>query len=126
MSDGNGKFTNNGKRFKFSLTGNDKKVRPWNEKQIQILNTGTRLALLSVVSLSSGFVYQFLCFLSVALDRLGNFSYSWGIDTVINIVCIYLSFQFAEKEYNILCSKCCHCHGCCLKCIEKMAIKRYQ
>eukprot|EP00483_Globobulimina_turgida_P010337 UN10357 len=96
----------------------------WNEKQMQILNTGTRLALLSVISLSSGFIYQFLWILSIALGTLGNFSYTWGIDTVINIVCIYLSFEFAVKEYDILCMKCCHCHNCCFKCVGNMA-KRY-
>ena len=122
--------TSTNKRKKFGIFSiKSEKVISWNEKQKQILNTGTRLALLSVVSLSSGFIYQFLWILSVALDRMGNFAYTWGIDTVINIICIYLSFQFAEQEYNMLCSKkykitiCCHCHGCCYKCIEKRAMK---
>lgn len=115
------------KKFKFGLFGGKgKKTKDeivWNDKQRHILNKGTRLALLSVIALSSGLVYQFLWLYSIAADELGNFSYSWGIDTVIGIVCIYLSFGFAEKEYNMICAKCCHCHGCCLKCMTQMAKK---
>eukprot|EP01083_Nonionella_stella_P307388 1080138_1 len=96
----------------------------WNAQQMQILNTGTRLALLSLISLCSGFVYQTLWIISVRIDDVGHFTYTWGIDTVINIVCIYLSFHFAVVEYDILCSKCCHCHGCCLRYVDHMARKR--
>jgi len=115
------------KKITFSFfSGKHGKNIVWNEKQKQILNTGTRLALLSVIGLSSAFIYQFLWILSVRLDVLGVFSYTWGIDTCINIICIYLSFQFPEtnKLYNIICTKCCLCHGCCLKCVGAMARNR--
>jgi len=101
-----------------------KAERRWNLKQMALLNLGTRLALLSVVSLSSGFLYQFLWILSVSQDTLGSFSYTWGLDTVCIILCIYLSFSFAEKEYNALCLRGCRCHKCCLKCVERMAENR--
>ena len=96
----------------------------WNEKQKQILNTGTRLALLSVIGLSSQFIYQFMWIFSLQFDGLSDVSYTWGIDTCINIICIYLSFHFAEREYNMLCAKCCHCHICCLRCVGNIAKKR--
>merc|ERR1712228_129576 len=114
-------------KFKFKLFTKKKQrdATKWNEKQIYILNKGTRLALLSVIALSSGLIYQFLWIYSIATNKLGNYSYSWSIDTVIGIICIYLSFGFAEIEYNMICAKCCHCHGCCLKIMKGIA-KRNQ
>ena len=136
----------------------DDRHRPnWNVAQMQILNTGTRLALLSVVSLSSGFIYQVLWMISVRQDRLYDFTYTFAIDTVLSLVfgvegmyectafdilyiyilmvvvvgvdatdiaCIYLSFQFAEREYNVVCLRVFKCHNCCLRRLEHMARKR--
>jgi len=115
------------KKFKFGLFGrkgdkrDDRHEIVWNDKQRHILNKGTRLALLSVIALSSGLVYQFIWLYSLIMNRLGSYSYTWGIDAVIAIICIYLSFGFAEKEYKMICGKCCHCHGCCLKCMTSIA-----
>lgn len=96
----------------------------WNEKQKQILNTGTRLALLSVIGLSSAFIYQFLWIFSLQYDEVKSVSYTWGVDTCINIICIYLSFQFAHREYNIICDNSCGFHGCCLRFVGNTAKRR--
>merc|ERR1712228_108014 len=114
-------------RFTFGFFSKTKKQGiVWNYKQKQILNTGTRLALLSVIGLLSAFIYQFLWIFSLKFNAVNDFSYTWGIDTCINIICIYLSFHFSEREYNILCTKCCHCHGCCLQGIGRIAKRRVE
>ena len=116
----------NSSRFTFGFLSKFNKSNGivWNEKQKQILNTGTRLALLSVIGLSSQFIYQFMWIFSLQYAGFSDVSYTWGIDTCINIICIYLSFHFAEREYNMLCAKCCHCHICCLRCVGNIAKKR--
>ena len=47
---------------------------------------GTRLALLSVVSLSSGFIYQMLWMTSVRGDKLNDFSYTFAVDMILSLV----------------------------------------
>ena len=45
----------------------------------------------------------------------------WAVDVMMNCICLYLNFTFADKIYI----KCCGlCHGCCQNTFEFCAAKK--
>ena len=104
------------------------------ERQTKLLETITKQALLSTFEISfliglafiwlimsimikSNETNTFLWDLMLGIDIIGAFSVFIGLYCVV-----WLSFSFANKEYNYLCVKC-KCHGCYFTCFEKIATK---
>eukprot|EP01084_Bolivina_argentea_P107990 193019_1 len=78
-----------------------------------LLNPAKRVALLGTISVFSSFIYQLMWVISVATnyenEDLLAMGYIWGIDTVINMICLFLSYKFARQYYKCICicDKCC-------------------
>eukprot|EP01084_Bolivina_argentea_P147957 258792_1 len=87
----------------------------------KLLKTTTHICLTSLVALLSSFFWQFVWAIGSELNHSGLlwFSYTWSVDIVINILCIYLSMDIADLHYSYLCK----CHHCILKCILKLTLK---
>ena len=96
-----------------------------NHKQLRLLDTATKLTVLMMISLISSFVYTFIWVISVGLRHqsfeLYMFQYSWGIDTSINCICLYLSYFFANYGYRKICREGFGFHPCCLRSIKYFA-----
>eukprot|EP01084_Bolivina_argentea_P155031 270202_1 len=101
-----------------------KRLPKWNFKQQLLLAFATRLLLLAVICLVSSFFYQMTWIISIVTDhKLINiywFTYTWNIDMLINIICLFLSFPFANRLYEKLCIDTCQCHQSCTKIVGVM------
>lgn len=109
-------------------TGRSKKVsisQMSNIKQMKLLQTATKIALLVIVSLISSFMYQILWVWSLSIHHsnaiLYAWQYTWGCDNVTNIVCLYLSYSFAQHHYTFLCVNCMKLDSCFLCCIKRIS-----
>ena len=95
-----------------------------NQKSMILFETITRISLLALITLSSSFIYQLIWVISTADNFQNNDLYSigfiWGIDTVTNMICLFLSYNFAAKIYY---KKLCIFHGYCKKVIIYFANK---
>ena len=94
-------------------------------KQLKLLQTTTKIALLVIVSLFSSFMYQFLFVISIGAyqqnnEGLYNFAYTWGVDNCTNIICLYFSYNFAQRDYERVCMDCIKLHSCFLFCISRV------
>ena len=92
-------------------------------KQLKLLQTTTKIALLVLVSLFSSFLYQFIWVISLSSEH-GNdffytFPYTWGVDDAVNIICLYFSYNFAQRNYERVCMDCIRLHSCFLFCIAR-------
>ena len=96
-----------------------------NIKQLKILQTATKIALLVIVSLISSFIYQILWVCSLSIQHsnaiLYTWQYTWGWDNVTNIICLYLSYGFAIHHYNFICVNCMKLDSCFLCCIRSIS-----
>eukprot|EP01083_Nonionella_stella_P022347 61837_1 len=99
-----------------------KKKKSRSKKQEELIFTTTRLVVTCVISLTSSVVYQLIWLLAEELEHrdLWLISYTWTIDAVINMFCVYLSMGMAQKEYQLLCVNGCKCHRCALCCIYRL------
>jgi len=52
------------------------------------------------------------------------FNYTWCLDGIITIICVYLQMSIAKPLYKRLCIKCCKCHQCCFKIMQNVAKRR--
>lgn len=99
----------------------------WSDREKKLLNTTTRLFVLSSFSLLSSIFYQIVFGIAIIEEFTGTdihnalyyFSFTWGIDNAINVICLFLSFSFSKAYYYKLCK----CDICCLKLIQKLIIK---
>ena len=95
---GSRRVTDKGKRYG-SLEIRSKQEPKWNYTQQRMLAFATRLGLLVLLCLLSSFLYQIAWIISVAASHkfvnIYWFTYTWNVDMLINIVCLYLSFAFA-------------------------------
>ena len=99
----------------------------YDKKQLKLLNITTKIALTSFLAMMSSFIYQLIWLLGLQMNNghLLWFSYSWCLDGVINIICIYLQLGIAKSLYKKLCiSSCCKCHQCTFKIIQCITKKR--
>ena len=74
------------------------------------------------IAMSSSFLWQLVSLLDKELDSeyLHWVTYTWSVDSVINMLMIYMSLSVAKKHYKRVCYHCLHCHQCCLSCIIKI------
>eukprot|EP01083_Nonionella_stella_P020903 57981_1 len=85
-------------------------------------NTATKVAVTMIVSMASSFVYQLVFIVGHEIDSkdLLFMEKTWCVDSVINMLCIYLSMAFAHHHYKRLCIDCCKLHKCMLGCIKRL------
>eukprot|EP01083_Nonionella_stella_P302273 1041531_1 len=91
-------------------------------KQMELIQASTRCALTCMISLLSSFVMQCLWITMEETENMGFlfFSYFWGLDSVINMFCVYFSMAFAQKQYLKVCGQYLKCHYCCLWCVMSL------
>merc|ERR1719474_2139552 len=73
-----------------------------NQKQLGLINLSSKyitLFLVSTVSVVLDYGLSYICLLVVEV----NPGFLWGIDGVIQIVCLYLYYNFAERHYEKYC-----------------------
>eukprot|EP01083_Nonionella_stella_P189051 698257_1 len=85
---------------------------------LQTINDTARCAFLVTVCAISNFLCPIFGFIGVSYSKHESHVNTVSmvgipIDMICNTLCIYLMFQFAEKDYLFLCAK---CHRCVLKC----------
>ena len=101
-----------------------KKNPKWNLKQQILLGFATRLGLLAAIALISSFLYQITWIISVSTHhertRIYWFTYTWNIDTLINTICLFLSFKFTNDVYERVCIELCQWHQSCMKCVGSL------
>lgn len=92
--------------------------------QLRVFHAATKISLLVIVSLSSSIVYQSMWVLSLSLEHryeaLYAFTYSWGMDNVTNIVCLFLSYGASHSKYQWLCVDGLRLHWCWARCVFSM------
>eukprot|EP01083_Nonionella_stella_P010375 29563_1 len=95
---------------------------PQEKRLNHLLHTATLIAVTTIVSMISSFVYQLVWLIAEELEHhvMLWFSYTWCVDAVINMLCVYLSMSFANKHYKWLCSGVCKLHQCILGCVQKV------
>ena len=91
------------------------------KEQMDLLHAITRIAVTCAVAMLSSFSF-FAFWLSVeeSLMRSGGtltlhqniwwLQYSWCIDSLVNLVCVYLSMGINRAHYDAVCGRCCKCH----------------
>eukprot|EP00485_Elphidium_margaritaceum_P003664 CAMPEP_0202702894 /NCGR_PEP_ID=MMETSP1385-20130828/15818_1 /ASSEMBLY_ACC=CAM_ASM_000861 /TAXON_ID=933848 /ORGANISM="Elphidium margaritaceum" /LENGTH=476 /DNA_ID=CAMNT_0049360641 /DNA_START=16 /DNA_END=1446 /DNA_ORIENTATION=- len=97
-------------------------IGSYDEKgKFKLLHTTTRIALTCVISIVSSLVYQLVWNIAEELEDYDVlwFTYTWSIDAVINMVCVYLSMGIANDQYKMVCVDLCHCHQCCLRVVMR-------
>ena len=97
----------------------------FNVQQKQLLYTTTKYASLLSLALISTFVFHVLVMIENAVTGEGKILSSpmASIDCVINILCLYLQYPFADEFYK----KFCICFGkCCLYLLTKHAKRKIQ
>mmetsp|Transcript_73442 Transcript_73442/g.117055 ORF Transcript_73442/g.117055 Transcript_73442/m.117055 type:complete len:349 (+) Transcript_73442:27-1073(+) len=113
------------------VTGGDKKdaVDPgdpsqgWQRQEAELLQTATRLFVLGMVSFASSILYQILFGVSILEEFTGShahtalyyFTFTWNVDSTLNVLCLYLSLPVGKNLYR----KLCRCDACCLKLVQK-------
>eukprot|EP01084_Bolivina_argentea_P127277 225118_1 len=94
------------------------------DRQENLVKTATRVFVLAMISLFSSIFYQLLFGIAITEEFYGShvhtafyyFSFTWNVDSTLNVICLYLSMAFAKGSYY----KICKCDGCCYECIKKM------
>ena len=94
------------------------------ERERKLLDTTTRLFVLAMTSLLSSIFYQIAFGIAIMEEFTGTdthnalyyFSFTWGIDNTINVICLFFSTSFAKAYYHKLCC----CDICCLKIVQKI------
>lgn len=77
-----------------------------------------------MVSFVSSIFYQLLFAISILEEFEGThghnalyyFSFTWSVDSTLNVICLYLSLSVGKTMYYRLCK----CDACCFKCIQNM------
>eukprot|EP01083_Nonionella_stella_P216011 776987_1 len=96
------------------------------DPQKQIVFATARIFTLAMISLLSSLFYQLIFGIAItgefsATDAhltMYYFTFTWNVDSAINVYCLYLSMAFAKKHYE---KRCGFCDLQCLKCIQWMA-----
>eukprot|EP01083_Nonionella_stella_P027629 76103_1 len=91
-------------------------------RQMNLIEVTTRIALTCMVSLLSSLLMQFMW---IVMEETENyhllfFSYFWGLDGTVNMLCVYFSMAFAKEHYMKVCGDCLRCHHCCLWCVMRL------
>lgn len=93
-------------------------------KQMSIIHVMSKMNILTIISVLSSQIFVFWSGIINSLyrfDIIDEYKYLdllnvlyiiWAFEHMINSLCIYLSFEFAAKLYNKMCSK---CHHCCVR-----------
>eukprot|EP01083_Nonionella_stella_P082402 227436_1 len=107
-----------------SATLSSARVKHVQDVQIgqSLINLATKIGLLLCVSMLSSSLYQFLWMISYEIEdmKLYLVSFTWSLDGVINMLCMYLSMDVASHDYTRLCVHFCKCHKLALRCIKRM------
>eukprot|EP01083_Nonionella_stella_P177386 623301_1 len=92
-------------------------------RQNNLIEITTRIALCCMISLISSLFIQFVWIIMEETENWGLlfFSYWWGLDAMVNMLCVYFSMAFAKEHYMKVCGDCLKCHKCCLWCVVKLA-----
>lgn len=105
-----------------SGTPQSKIVKKPNKKHQKLLYTSTKLLLLSTTALSTSFIWQLLWVIAIGINHeymaLSEFTFSLGIATTINMICITLTYSFTNHVYRRVCIKCLRLHHCCTRLIS--------
>ena len=78
------------------------------EETKKLLNVSLRIMLLSIVSLITSLIFQLSWTISLGTHHKYRFffvfAWVWSIDTMINIICLYLSIStISKKQYPLIC-----------------------
>lgn len=92
------------------------------QRENKLVKRATQVFVLAIISLSSSIFYQF--FFAIALSEefydshthtaFYYFSFTWNVDSTLNVICLFLSLTFGTKWYYKLCK----CDACCYNYIE--------
>ena len=100
----------------------------YNKKQIKLLNVTSRIALTSFIAMISSLIYQLIWLIGLELNNYSHlvwFNYTWCLDGIITIICVYLQMGIAKPVYKTLCIKSYFgCHKCTFKIMQTIAKKR--
>eukprot|EP01084_Bolivina_argentea_P161724 281511_1 len=96
----------------------------WDTKQEELIETSTRLFVTAFISFASSIFYQLLFGIAITEEFYGThghtalyyFSFTWNVDSTLNVICLFLSLSIGKKMYYGMCK----CHECCFNCIKNM------
>eukprot|EP01084_Bolivina_argentea_P034288 63449_1 len=96
----------------------------WNVTENELVRTATRLFVVFIVSFISSIFYQLMFGIAITEEFYGThthtalyyFTFTWNIDSTINVVCLFLSLSIGKTAYYDVC----RCDGCCFRCIQKL------
>ena len=75
----------------------------YNKKQIRLLNVTSRVALTSFIAMISSLIYQLIWLIGLELNNYSHlvwFNYTWCLDGIITIICVYLQISIAKPRIN--------------------------
>lgn len=103
-----------------------RKKRKHSDKQMNLIYATTRIAVTCSISLTSSFVTQMIYSIAQQSgnDDLYWLTYTWSIDAVINMLCIYFSMAYAKDDYKKCCHDICKFHQCFMCCIIRIVEHR--
>ena len=84
-------------------------------EHIKLIFLITRCILLSTIALCTTVLFGCFAFYHTLGARISLLYGLWSFDMLMNCICLYLSFTFANKIYNKCCSL---CHGGCQNMFE--------
>eukprot|EP01084_Bolivina_argentea_P300689 518559_1 len=108
-------------------------INNWNvtldANQEHLLNTIVKQSLLGIVGIISRYIVSAMWFIVSLILGKENWNenieliyhYSFAIGTIIEVYCVYLSFAFTKKCYNMSCYC---CHKCCMACSKGKTKRR--
>ena len=91
-------------------------------KQMHLLNVAIRISLTTTIFVFSSFLWETLSLIILEIEgwSIYLFTYSWSLDSIINLICIYLSMSMAADHYKRICFDICKCHPCYLQFMIKV------
>lgn len=100
----------------------------YNGNQYIIVKLTAKITLLTSVALISSFLWQLTWVISLSQGHKHRemlyLLYLISADMVINMFCVTLTYQFAERYYQIICIDALRFHSCCFKMVKKVVANR--